>query len=271
MILAAIALTVPLLVGGTGPGTPPLPTLSQSAEVELRVERDGTLSVAEAVAVPADREMTRVLRLREPAGGHRDRLSGIRDISIEGAGEAELTDETLTVRLRPGTSIVRYTVDGAVSRGAGGPRLNWDVASGWDAELKFVRASLAAPKIPSGIRCDAAGGPCLAAQTDHAGLTRVNHRNLPAGAALTVGVDLPDGSVPVTERLVPEDSLAGAFLATPPVVAAWAGLGVLLLAGAAFLVWYRRQSGAGPRSAAGTGWRAGHRQGRRGRRRPDRG
>ena len=128
---------------------PPLPTVPQSAEIQLKVERDGSLSVAEAISVPDGVTMDRRVPLRVAAPHHRDRVYGVRDVVLEGSGNAQVDADAFTVHLTAGTSIVRYTVDGAVA----GNRVTWELAGGWSTDLKFIRASFAAPKIPVAVDC----------------------------------------------------------------------------------------------------------------------
>ncbi|AXB47190.1 DUF2207 domain-containing protein [Amycolatopsis albispora] len=243
---------IPLVAAVLVAAAPPLPTLPQSAEIELRVERDGALSVTEAVA--ATESMTRELPLRQSVGGDEDRVLTVRDVVVEGDGHAELTADSFKVELS-GTAVVRYTVDGAITASPTGPQVSWPLAQGWSEELKFVRASLAAPKIPEAVRCVAGPKPCLAAQIDHVGLTRFSHRNLPPGERMMITVELPPGSVPANERLVPSATIGGAFLLTEPVGWAWVALGFLILCWAwliAFLrQWWPRPAAGAPPGYAG--------------------
>ncbi|WP_410675152.1 DUF2207 family protein [Amycolatopsis sp. cmx-4-68] len=238
-MLAAAALT--LLLTTAPVDQPPLPTVPQSAEIQLKVQRDGSLSVAEAISVPNGTTMDRRVPLRVAAPHHRDRVYGIRDVVLEGSGHAEVGKDTFTVHLTSGTSIVRYTVDGAVA----GNRVTWELAGGWSADLKFIRASFAAPKIPTAVDCLA--GPadsdfaCGAAQIDHAGLTRFSQQNLAAGQRMTATVELPAGTVPANAVLVPSKTIAGAFVLTAPVGWAWVSFGALLLLTAAFVRLARRR------------------------------
>ncbi|WP_410607867.1 DUF2207 family protein [Amycolatopsis sp. lyj-109] len=208
---------------------PPLPTVPQSAEIQLKVQRDGSLSVAEAISVPDGVTMDRRVVLRVPAPHHRDRVYGVRDVVLEGSGTASVDSGAFTVHLTPGTSIIRYTVDGAVA----GDRVTWELAGGWNTELKFLRASFAAPKIPTAVDCLAgppdSDVPCAAAQIDHAGLTRFSQQNLAAGDRMTATVELPAGTVPADEVLVPAKTIAGAFVLTTPVAWSWAAFAALLL------------------------------------------
>ncbi|MEV5720114.1 DUF2207 domain-containing protein [Amycolatopsis mediterranei] len=234
-MLAGALLALALAAGPAD--QPPLPTVPQSAEIQLKVQRDGSLSVAEAISVPAGVTMDRRVALRVPAPHHRERVYGVRDVVLEGGGTANVDKDVFTVHLTPGTSIVRYTVDGAVA----GDRVTWELAGGWNTELKFLRASFAAPKIPTAVDCLAGDLPCAAAQIDHAGLTRFSQQNLAAGRRMTATVELPGGTVPANEVLVPAKTLGGAFVLTAPVAWAWAAFGALLLAAAAWILLARRR------------------------------
>jgi hypothetical protein len=246
-VFAAALLT--LFLAAAPVDQPPLPTVAQSAEIQLKVQRDGSLSVAEAISVPQGTTMDRRVALRVPAPHHRDRVYGVRDVVLEGSGTANVDKDAFTVHLTAGTSIIRYTVDGAVA----GSRVTWELAGGWSAELKFVRASFAAPKIPTAVDC-LAGPPdsdfsCGAAQIDHAGLTRFSQQNLAAGQRMTATVELPAGTVPDNEAVVPAKTVAGAFVLTAPVGWAWAAFGALLLIAAVFAGLARRRDTGDPPKA----------------------
>ncbi|MFD6069916.1 DUF2207 family protein [Amycolatopsis lurida] len=238
-----------LLVLGAAPagaqGEPQLPSLPNSAEISLKVERDGALSVVEAVSVPAEATMTRRIPLRTAAPHDRDRIIGIRDVVIEGAGNAELTDDEFTVKLKGGTSVVRYTVDGAVAEADGLTRVSWQLAGGWDSRLELVRASFAAPSVPNAVTCHAgpegARARCGTAQIAHSGLTRFSQQNLAAGQRMEISVELPGGTVPANARLEPSKTFAGAFVLTAPVGWAWFGFALALVAAAVALILLRRR------------------------------
>ncbi|GAB3166818.1 DUF2207 domain-containing protein [Amycolatopsis stemonae] len=249
-MLAAAALALFLVAAPVD--QPPLPTVPQSAEIQLKVERDGSLSVVEAISVPNGLAMDRRVALRVPAPHHRDRIYGVRDVVVEGSGTASVDKDAFTVHLTAGTSVVRYTVDGAVA----GDRVTWELAGGWSTDLKFLRASFAAPKIPTAVDCLAgppdSDFPCAAAQIDHAGLTRFSQQNLAAGQRMTATVELPAGTVPDNAVLVPAKTIAGAFVLTAPVGWAWAGFGALLLVAAALVGLARRRdadAGEAPEAA----------------------
>ncbi|MBB4685999.1 DUF2207 domain-containing protein [Amycolatopsis jiangsuensis] len=244
-LAALLAIPVLLWATATPAGAQDLPALPRSAEVALKVQRDGSLSVTEAVSVPPGTTMTRTIPLRAEAGNDRDRVLSVRDVRIEGQATAETADDQVTFYFRGGTSVIRYTVDGAVGRSLGVENVTWDVAGGWDTRLELVRATFAAPAVPDALTC-LSGAPgsasrCSAAQIDHSGVTRVSVAKLPAGSRVQLTAELPGGTVPATERLLPSDTVAGAFAATPPVWWAWLVLGELVCLGAATVLVLRRR------------------------------
>ncbi|GAB3587460.1 DUF2207 domain-containing protein [Amycolatopsis endophytica] len=229
------ALLLVLVTTGTADAQePPLPTLPDSAEIEMKLQRDGSLSVAEAVSV--SEPATRTIPLRVPSARNRERVYSIRDLAIEGAGTAEQTGDAVRVTVR-GTTTIRYTVDGVVRNVGDHLEVSWQL-TGWNAALTLVRASFAAPRIAVGVRCDA----CTAAQNDQTGLTRFSAQRLDTGGRLHIAVDLPPGTVAANARLEPARTLAGAFVFTAPVAAGWFAFGLLLLAGMAAL-WRTRREG----------------------------
>ncbi|MEV6910359.1 DUF2207 domain-containing protein [Amycolatopsis sp. NPDC051071] len=243
--MVALVLLVLGAVPARAQGEPQLPALPNSAEISLKVERDGALSVVEAVSVPSETTMTRRVPLRTAAPRDRDRIIGIRDVVIEGAGNSELTDGEFVLRLMGGTSVIRYTVDGAVAEADGLLRVGWQLAGGWDTRLELVRASFAAPVVPNAVTCYA--GPegsrsrCGTAQIAHSGLTRFSQQNLPAGQRMEVSVELPGGTVPANARLEPSKTFAGAFVLTAPVGWAWGGFTLAVVAAAVALGLLRRR------------------------------
>lgn len=252
----AALLAVPVLLWSvaTPAAAQDLPTLPQSVEVALKVQRDGSLSVTEAVSVPSGTTMSRAIPLRAGAGNDRDRVLSVRDVRIEGAATAATGSDQVSFDFRGGTSIVRYTVDGVVGRSLGVENVTWDVAGGWDTRIELVRATFAGPAVPDALTC-LSGPPgsttrCGAAQIDHSGLTRVSVAKLAVGSRVQLTVELPGGTVPATERLVPADTVAGAFAATAPVWWAWLALVVLLCVGAATVLVLRRRDARAGRPVA---------------------
>ncbi|GAA1969789.1 DUF2207 domain-containing protein [Amycolatopsis minnesotensis] len=250
MVVCAIA-----VLGVLAPGTAaaqddtPVPSLPQSAELTVKIGEDGALHIAEAVSVPENTEMTRRIPLRRTAAHHRDRVYDVRDMVLEGSGDVTRTDDEVTVRLKQGTSVLRYTVDGAVAEHGGVLTAFWRLEGGWDTGLNLVRASVAAPSIASAVRCQL--GPengtyppaeCQAAQIDHTGLSRFSQQHLRPDHGMDITVELPPGLVPPNEDLEPSKTFAGAFVVTWPVGVAWVLFALLLLAGGGRVAVLRRRA-----------------------------
>ncbi|OLF10909.1 hypothetical protein BLA60_12810 [Actinophytocola xinjiangensis] len=226
---------------GTGPGAPPSQIVPRSVNLALRVEPDGRLSVTEQVFVHGVAGMTRHAALRIRAGD-RDRVFTIDDLAIDGNGSAETTDDELILRLREGVTTVKYTVDGAVGDVGGHQQVRWQLASGWDVDLRQVRASFAAPSPPENVVCRAgrqgSDTPCESAITDHGQVLRVVQPDLPAGERVDLQVTLPGGTVGANARF-DEVARPSAFAITP---VSGIGLGVLalVLVGGFGLLWLAR-------------------------------
>jgi len=214
-----------------GVGAPPLP---RSVNVQLKVERDGSLTVREQVIVQARQTMTRTAPLRIG-----DRVFTVRDPQVDGSGTAAVEGDNLVLRLGEGASTVQYTVDGAVEDLGDHQRFRWQVASGWDSKLVLVRGSLLTPRRGSNFTCLAGAANtedrCESALTDGGSVLRVVQSNLDAGARVDLAADLPAGTVPANARFEAAGAGAAAFALTP---LSGTGLGVallLLLAGFAVL------------------------------------
>lgn len=229
----------------------PVPALPKSAELTVKIGKDGALHIAEAVSVPEGAEMTRRIPLRRPAGHHRDRVYGVRDVALEGTGDVTRTDDEITARFKAGTSVLRYTVDGAIAENRGVLTASWQLEGGWDSGLNLVRASVAAPAIATAVRCQVGPGAgtyepveCQAAQIDHTGLSRFSQQNLRPDHHMDIAVELPPGLVPPNEDLEPSDTFAGAFVVTWPVGVAWVVFALLLLVGGGRVAVLRRRASA---------------------------
>ncbi|WP_424184441.1 DUF2207 domain-containing protein [Actinokineospora sp. G85] len=179
-----------------GVGQPPLP---RSVNVQLKVERDGSLTVREQVIVQANQTMTRTAPLRIG-----DRVFSVRDPRVEGNGSAAVEGDALVIKLSEGASTVVYTVDGAVEDVDDHQRFRWQIASGWDSKLVLLRGSLLTPERGSNFIClaGAAGTEdrCESALTDGGSVLRVVQSNLDAGARVDLAADLPPGTVPASAR-----------------------------------------------------------------------
>jgi len=223
----------------TGPR--PAPLLPRSVNIALKVERDGGLSVTEQVFVQARQTMTRRQPLRIQAGDDTDRVFTVRDVSVEGNGDTEITPDEFVMRLGEGATTVTYTVDGAVVEAGDRQEVRWQVAGGWDVAVRQLRASFVAPELPSGIVCLAgrrgSEAPCSSALTDHGQVLRVEQENLPAGERVDLAVTLPANTVGDNARF--DDTTTSAFAFT---TVSGIGLGVLalVLLGGFALLWLAR-------------------------------
>lgn len=227
-----------------GPSTQRIPPLLPPAvNVALKVERDGRLTVTESVFVQARSSMTRRAPLRIQSGDDRDRVFTVRDIKVDGNGSTEVTGDQLILKIGEGATTVTYTVDGAVIDLGDHQEARWQVASGWDTQVRTLRASFIAPHPPDSLTC-LAGEPgstarCESAQTDHGQVLRLVQQNLKAGNRVDLSVDLPAGTVPASARFDAASTKASAFALTP---ISGIGLGALtlLVLGGFLLLWLAR-------------------------------
>jgi hypothetical protein len=225
-------------------GRPPVgrPLLPGSVNIALKVERDGGLTVTEQVFVQARKAMTRRVPLRIRAGDDRDRVFSVRDIEVTGNATTEVTADEFVVALGEGATTVVYRVDGAVTDIDGHQEVRWQVASGWDTEVRLLRASFVAPDRPQSVVCLAGAlgsdSPCGSALTDSSQVLRVVQEGLPAGDRVDLTVGLPAGTVGANARF-DDIGTASAFAIT---TTSGVGLGalVLLLAGGFVLLWLSR-------------------------------
>lgn len=234
-------------------GPQPLPG-TVGAAVELRVERDGRLTVRETITVPDGASATRAIRLRQPAGDDLDRTFVVSDLVVDNGGQVDRDGEAVRIRFNAGGSTLRYTVDGAVADVGGAQEVRWLVSGDWDVDVDTVIVTFAAPSPPSSVTCFA--GPagsstaCTVAQITDTQLTTAREIGLAAGERVDLAVGLPAGTVPANIRLEETFTLARAFRLTPPVGLALAALLALVLGGVA-LVWSARGRDAAALSAAG--------------------
>ncbi|MFD6069915.1 MULTISPECIES: DUF2207 domain-containing protein [Amycolatopsis] len=232
------------------------PPSGPAANVAVKVERDGSLSITEQVTVPGGQHLVRRIPLRVPAGEEQDRVYVVRDVSVEGAGRAEPNGEQLVATFDGGAATLKYKVDGAVADVNGAQQVRWQVASGWDGELSRVSASFSAPtrETPT---VDCFAGPlgsdrqCSLAETDHSGVVRVEQDKLPAGERVDIAVQLPAGTVPANARFEQIATVGGAFALTTLAGIGFGALALFLVLGA-LAVWLLRRRDKGA-LAAGTG------------------
>ncbi|WP_157368326.1 DUF2207 domain-containing protein [Alloactinosynnema sp. L-07] len=212
------------------PGRPAVehPPLPRSVNIQLKVERDGRLTVTEQVIVQAKDTMTREVPLRIG-----DRVFSVRDAKVDGSGTADVVGEKFVIRLNEGVSTVQYTVDGAVADLGDHQQVRWQVANGWSTTIVFLRASLLTPEPGDDPVCLAGASgsedQCDSALIDVSGILRIIQSDLDAGHRIDLSLNLPAGLVPTTARF--EEAKAGPFALTPVSGVALGGLALLLLGG----------------------------------------
>jgi hypothetical protein len=225
------------------PGPRPVPVLPQSVNIALKIERDGTLSVSEQVFVQARKTMTRHQPLRIQAGDDTDRVFTVDDVKVDGNATTEVTGDELVLRFGEGATTVTYTVHGAVTDVGGSQEVRWQVAGGWDVNVRLLRASFLAPELPSKVVCLAGNRgsekPCSSAITDHGQVLRVVQEDLSAGERVDLAVTLPAGTVGEEGDAEFAETTTSAFALTP---VSGIGLGALavLLVGGFVLLWLAR-------------------------------
>ena len=222
------------------------------ADVRLKLERDGRLTVTEVVTVPEGRTATRVVPLRVPVSADRERVFQVSDAAVDGTGTATASDDELRIALQAGTSTVKYSVVGAVAKIGDTLELRWQPASGWDTALDSVKVSVITPDAPRSVNCLAGepgtSNPCTTADLGDGRGVRVTEIGLAAGERVDVTVGLQEGAAPANARVEEPSGLAAAFALTPLTGAGLGGLVVLLLCGG-LLLWYLR--GRDARALAG--------------------
>ncbi|WP_158849317.1 DUF2207 domain-containing protein [Saccharothrix deserti] len=232
-------------------GTAGLPG-TVGADVRLKLERDGRLTVTEVVTVPEGRTATRVVPLRVSVGADRDRVFQVSDVAVEGKGTASASADELTIALQAGTSTVKYAVVGTVAKIGDTLEVRWQPASGWDTALDSVKVSVITPDAPRSVNCLAGepgtAKPCTSAELGDGRGVRATEISLAAGERIDVAVGLQEGAAPANALVEETSGLAAAFALTPATGAGLGGL-VLLLLGGGLSLWYLR--GRDARALAG--------------------
>lgn len=227
----AAALLLAVLLGGLlgAPAAAAQDVAAPTAEVTLRVGLDGSLGVTEVLTVPAGGRLERTVALRTDVGGARERVLAVREQASDGSATVAVSADALTVSAGPGTSTVRYVVDGALAGQGDGVELAWQ-AAGTGSATGPVVVDVEAPAVPLSVSCRAgapgSGSACTSASSgpEQGGSPRLTQDALAAGGRLEVLVVLPAGAVPATARFEDTFTLARAFRPSPG-----AGLGAVVV------------------------------------------
>ncbi|WP_043835261.1 MULTISPECIES: DUF2207 domain-containing protein [unclassified Amycolatopsis] len=213
-----------------------------TAEIALKLLRDGGFQVTEKVTVPGGQQLVSTLPLRLPADDGQDLRYTVRDAKATGGGAVAQADDQLTLTFGAGESTVVYTLAGALADQGGGQQVRALVAGGFDQPVKEIKASFLAPaRQMAPVTCSiGANQPCTLSEVDHTGVLRLQQNDLPPGARMELSVGLPPGTAPANADFVPASALAAAFSLTLPSVIGFAVVAVLLIAAALF-VWRRRK------------------------------
>ncbi|MFJ9783414.1 DUF2207 domain-containing protein [Amycolatopsis sp. NPDC101161] len=230
------------------------PPEGATADVALKVLRDGSLEVTEHVTVPGGKQLTSRVPLKVSASDDQDRVFAVRNTKTEGAASSQLTGDQLVLTFMGGASTVTYTVDGVVADQNGRQQARWQVASGFDTPLAKLTASFLAPS-PRLSPVDCFAGPigssqrCTLAELDHTGVVRLEQNDVRPGDRVDLLVGLPANTVPATAKFADVGLFATAFAFTPLTGVAFALLLVFLIAGGLY-VHRRRKEDAGALTAA---------------------
>ena len=79
------------------------PPEGATADVALKVLRDGSLEVTEQVTVPGGRQLTSRVPLKVSASDDQDRVFAVRDVKTEGAATSQLTGDQLVLTFSGGS------------------------------------------------------------------------------------------------------------------------------------------------------------------------
>ncbi|MFJ7219753.1 DUF2207 domain-containing protein [Amycolatopsis sp. NPDC098790] len=232
------------------------PPEGATADVALKVLRDGSLEVTEHVTVPGGKQLTSRVPLKVSAGDDQDRVFAVSNVKTEGAATSQLTGDQLVLTFTGGASTVTYTVDGAVADQSGRQQARWQVASGFDTPLAKLTASFLAPS-PRLSPVDCFAGPigsnqrCTLAELDHTGVVRLEQNDVRPGDRVDLLVGLPANTVPATAKFADVGLFATAFAFTPLTGIAFALLLVFLVAGGLYVHRRRKEDKGALTTATG--------------------
>jgi uncharacterized protein (TIGR04222 family) len=231
--------------------------------VAIRIERDGSLTITEAIdydfGPTPHHGIFRDVPTTLPYDGTSDRVYPLEVVSVTATGDApagytvegvddgrteiKIGDPDRTVTGDHVYTIV-YRVGAAMNGFAEHDELYWNaIGTEWSVPIERANVTLTAPGPVMDVACFAGPGgsslPCDRAQTDGPGAT-FSQRGLSPYEGMTVVVALPKGAVAEPVPLLRERwSLGGAFRVTPWTVAGSGMLLVGVVAGLSALFWRR--------------------------------
>ncbi|WP_280394974.1 DUF2207 family protein [Nocardia brasiliensis] len=235
----------------TAPAAHPEPAPSGvTITADLKLNRDGVLEVVEQVEVPPDGTFQMSLPLRLQVRDDVERRFKVTDVDTKGAGTATVANDQFTIEAKPGTSTFTYSVHNLVSDAPGSQVFNWIGVV--RSDIAAISATLISPSFEMGIVDCRLGPPgntraCADVKTEVDGVLYLEQTDLHKGDAIDLTLQLPPNTVP-SNADVRDDSAAGPFAFTTPVLVAFGVLVLALIGLVAFALRARRQN-----AAAGTG------------------
>ncbi|WP_029894693.1 DUF2207 family protein [Nocardia brasiliensis] len=235
----------------TAPAAHPEPAPSGvTITADLKLNRDGVLEVVEQVEVPPDGTFQMSLPLRLQVRDDVERRFKVTDVDTKGAGTATVANDQFTIEAKPGTSTFTYSVHNLVSDAPGSQVFNW--IGVMRSDIAAISATLISPSFEMGIVDCKLGPPgntraCADVKTEVDGVLYLEQTDLHKGDAIDLTLQLPPNTVP-SNADVRDDSAAGPFAFTTPVLVAFGVLVLALIGLVAFALRARRQN-----AAAGTG------------------
>ncbi|KIA60940.1 DUF2207 family protein [Nocardia vulneris] len=235
----------------TAPAAHPEPAPSGvTITADLKLNRDGVLEVVEQVEVPPDGTFQMSLPLRLQVRDDVERRFKVTDVDTKGAGTATVANDQFTIEAKPGTSTFTYSVHNLVSDAPGSQVFNWIGVV--RSDIAAISATLISPSFEMGIVDCKLGPPgntraCADVKTEVDGVLYLEQTDLHKGDGIDLTLQLPPNTVP-SNADVRDDSAAGPFAFTTPVLIAFGVLVLALIGLAVFALRARRQN-----AAAGTG------------------
>ncbi|MEV4128785.1 DUF2207 domain-containing protein [Nocardia sp. NPDC049707] len=218
---------------------------------DLKLSREGVLEVTENVVVPADGSFKMTLPLRLKVGEDVERVFKVTDIDTKGTGTATVANDLFTIDAKPGESTFTYAIHNTVSDAPGTQVFRW--LGTINADVASIDASLISPSYEMGVVDCKLGPPgnlrqCSDLQIESDGVLYWRQTDLRKGDNIDLTLQLPPGTVPANAD-IRDNSEAGAFSFTTPVLVAFGVLLLALAAMAAYVFKTRRENAAAATSS----------------------